>query len=77
MSQEKAKSSWGARPSKKKTESPAAVQDQFVNGGKGGMARLNVQIPKTLHTRVKVRCAMEERDIKDVVIELLEKRFPE
>jgi hypothetical protein len=78
MPQEKAKSSWGARPSKKKTEPPSSAdQDQFVNGDKGKSARLNVQIPKTLHTRVKVRCAMEERDIKDVVIELLEKRFPE
>ena len=78
MSQGKAKSNWGARPSKKKTEMetlPAA--DRFVNGGQEKMARLNVQIPKTLHTRVKVRCAMEERDIKDVVTELLEKRFPE
>jgi hypothetical protein len=75
MSQEKAKNSWGARPSKK-AETPS-VADQFVNGGKERMARLNVQIPKMLHTRVKVRCAMEERDIKDVVIELLEKRFPE
>ena len=68
--------SWGQRPSTKKT--PAAADlDKFVSGGKEETVRLNVEIPKTLRARVKARCAMECRDIKDVVIELLEKRFPE
>jgi hypothetical protein len=72
-------SSWGNRPSKKKVAAAPAVAalDKFVNGGKEETARLNVEIPKALRARVKARCAMEGREIKDVVIELLEKRFPE
>jgi hypothetical protein len=80
MSQQTAKSSWGARPSKKGTAAaPATVAtlDKFVNGRKEETARLNVEIPKALRARVKARCAMEGREIKDVVTELLRQRFPE
>lgn len=77
MSQQTA-NSWGTRPSKKKGDAPSvAALDQFVSGGKEETARLNVEIPKALRARVKARCAMEGREIKDVVTELLEKRFPE
>ena len=48
-----------------------------MSGGKEETARLNVEIPKALRARVKARCAMEGREMKDVVTELLEKRFPE
>ena len=51
--------------------------DKFVSGGKVETARLNVEIPKVLRARVKSRCALEGREIKDVVIELLVQRFPE
>ena len=51
--------------------------DKFVSGGKVETARLNVEIPKALRARVKSRCALEGREIKDVVIELLVQRFPE
>jgi hypothetical protein len=80
MSQQTANSSWGARPSKKNVATaPAAVAtlDKFVNGGKEETVRLNVEIPKVLRARVKARCAMEGREIKDVVLELLQQRFPE
>jgi hypothetical protein len=80
MSQQTPNSSWGHRPSKKNLETtvPAAVAtlDKFVNGGKEETARLNVEIPKALRARVKARCAMEGREIKDVVRELLQQRFP-
>lgn len=70
--------SWGERPSKKKVTEQVAVAtlDKFVNGGQQDMVRLNVEIPKTLRARVKARCALEGREIKDVVTELLEQRFP-
>lgn len=79
MSQQTA--SWGQRPSSKKPSaaaapSPAAL-DQFVTGGKGQTKRLNVEIPAALHARVKAGCAMQGREIRDVVTELLEQRFPE
>jgi hypothetical protein len=80
MSQQTANTSWGSRPSKKNTAAaPATVAtlDKFVNGGQEETARLNVEIPKALRARVKARCAMEGREIKDVVTELLQQRFPE
>ncbi len=67
-------SNWGSRPSKKRALAPDAL-DKFVSG-KGETARLNVEIPGDLRARVKAACALEGRDIKDVVVELLEKRFP-
>jgi hypothetical protein len=80
VSQQTANSSWGASPSKKSVAAaPGAVAtlDKFVNGGKEETVRLNVEVSKALRARVKVRCAMEGREIKDVVIELLQQRFPE
>ena len=80
MSQPTVNTSWGQRPSSKKAPSggPAVADlDKFVSGGKEETARLNVEIPKALRARVKARCAMEGREMKDVVTELLEKRFPE
>ena len=68
---------WGQRPTKSKKASPAAAKlNSFVNGGKR-TKRLNVEIPAALHTRLKAACALEEREIRDVVMELLEQRFPE
>lgn len=70
---------WGQRPTTKKPAAGAGAADldKFVNGGKEETVRLNVEIPKTLRARVKAKCAMEGREIKDVVIELLQQRFPE
>jgi hypothetical protein len=65
--------SWGERPSKK---GAAADVEQFVRG-KPATKRLNVEIPAALHARVKARCALEGREMREVVIELLEQRFPE
>jgi hypothetical protein len=74
MSQQPA-NSWGRRPSSNKTLT-AADLDNFVSGLKEETVRLNVEIPKALRARVKAGCAMEGREIKDVVIELLTRRFP-
>jgi hypothetical protein len=70
---------WSRRPTSRKsaeTSPNVAALDKFVNGGKEEVVRLNVEIPKSLRARVKAGCAMEGREIKDVVIEWLEKRFP-
>jgi hypothetical protein len=77
MSQQTA--SWGQRPSTKKPPAAPAPADldKFVSGGKGQTKRLNVEIPAALHARVKAGCAMQGREIRDVVTELLEQRFPE
>jgi hypothetical protein len=72
---------WGKRPSKKaEDQKPATkVLDSFVNPAAAPKPtkRLNADIPATLHARVKAGCAMEGRDITEVLIELLASRFPE
>jgi hypothetical protein len=72
-----AASSWSKRPTTKKPPSQVAGLDSFVTGRSQETARLNVEIPKALRARVKSRCALEGKDIRDVVTELLEQRFPE
>jgi hypothetical protein len=63
MSQNGVKRGKGERPSKK------AKVDPLLDGEN---VRLNVEIPKTLRARLKAWCAMEDREIKDVVRERLE-----
>jgi hypothetical protein len=65
MSKDHAKRGKGERPDKK------AKAD--LNGK---TARLNVEIPLALRIRVKAWCAAEDREIKDVIREVLEKHFP-
>ena len=71
--------SWGQRPSKK-TEAAAPSKnalDSFVNPGKGQtLKRLNLNIPASLHARIKAQCALEGRDMTEALIEMLEARFP-
>lgn len=75
--------SWGAKPSKKIQQAPAAAAaaalDAFVGGDSKAKLtkRLNADIPIGLHARVKAGCALEGREMTDVLIELLEQRFPE
>ncbi len=69
---------WGTRPSKKTaTPTEASALDKFVNPESNKSSkRLNAQIPADLHARIKAQCAMEGRDMTEVLIELLEARFP-
>jgi hypothetical protein len=67
---------WGQRPSARPVAQvgpPAA--DNFVQGAKGATIRLNLNIPRTLHTHVKSQCALQGRNMTDVIIELLESHF--
>lgn len=67
---------WGTRPARI-PRGKAVALDAFVrDSNKGKTKRLNAEIPAALHARVKSGCALEERDITQIVIELLEKRFP-
>lgn len=40
------------------------------------MKRLTIDIPPTLHTRIKVECAQRQKKIADIVRQLLEQEFP-
>ena len=68
---------WGKRPTTKKEEPKpvdTAALDKFVNGdgAKGKTARLNAEIDADLRARFKSRCALQKREIKDVLAELIE-----
>lgn len=68
---------WGSRPARGPRNRADAL-DAFVRARDGGRTkRLNAEIPAALHARVKSGCALEGRDMTQVVIELLEQRFPE
>ena len=76
MSREMPSGKWGSRPARE-PKNRAAALDAFVRAkDKGGTKRLNAEIPAALHSRVKSACALEGRDMTQVVIELLEQRFP-
>ena len=69
-------SEWGSRPARGPRKKADAL-DAFVRErDEGKTKRLNAEIPAALHARVKSSCALEGRDMTQVVIELLEKRFP-
>ena len=42
----------------------------------GPTKRLTVDIPEDLHRRIKVSCAMNDKQITDVVHDILAKEFP-
>ena len=71
---------WGKRPTKQRggREKLLDELDGFVdpNPKDNKTKRLNADIPAELHTRVKAGCAVEGKGITQVLIELLEKRFP-
>jgi hypothetical protein len=48
--------------------------DQWVSGEP--MKRLTIDIPLSLHQRVKSRCALQGEKMADVLRGLLEQRFP-
>ena len=69
---------WGKKPAHKKAVVPATTLDNLVMGQKTVQTRrLNLNIPSSLHTRIKAQCAMEGRDMTEALIEILEARYPE
>lgn len=68
---------WGKRPVAKETESTPSL-DAFVkgNGAADTTSRFHCILPSELHKRVKAACATQGTSMTDVVVELLEARFP-
>lgn len=50
------------------TEAPAAPVEK--------MKRLTIDVPLSLHSRMKAACALRETKMADVVRDLLEREFP-
>ena len=71
---------WGKRPTKQRggREKLLDKLDGFVdpNPQDNKTKRLNADIPAELHARVKAGCALDGKGITQVLVELLEKRFP-
>ena len=76
---------FSAKPSSS-SSSPQSVVDQaaidaWVNNEKPEIAepvkRFTFEVPLSLHKRIKMRCAAQDRQMADVLRELLEKHFPE
>jgi hypothetical protein len=65
--------------SKPKQDPPVPLNaDAWVNGGQsdGPMKRLTIDVPVTLHNRVKSQCAARGLKMADEIRALLEKHFP-
>lgn len=71
--------SWGKKPAAaQKAIAPATDIDRLVTGQQPVVTRrLNLNIPATLHARIKAQCAIEGRDMTEALIEMLEARYPE
>lgn len=66
---------------KRPTASPAANIDNWVAAqgaepSREQMKRFTIDVPVSLHKRVKSQCAMQNLVMADVIRELLEQRFP-
>jgi hypothetical protein len=58
---------------------PVAI-DAWVNNEKAPITepvkRFTFEVPLSLHKRIKMRCAEQDRQMADVIRELLDKHFP-
>jgi hypothetical protein len=64
------------RPSK---ATPASADSWVANRageGREPTKRLTIDVPVSLHKRIKSQCVAEDAVMADVIRELLEKRFP-
>jgi hypothetical protein len=68
------KVAFGGKPEKK----PAALDaEAWVESGQGeATKRFTIDVPESLHRRIKAQCAERGSKMADVVRELLEKHFP-
>ena len=74
----KAPVNWGTKPTARPpaVSAGAAPADSFVVGAKGAIIRLNLNIPRPLHARIKSQCALQGRNMTEAIMELLETHFP-
>lgn len=68
----------GAKPTKAKSEASA---DDWVekraSASQEVMKRLTIDVPASLHGRIKAQCALRGEKMADAIRALLEERFPE
>ncbi len=67
----------GAKPTKVAGE--VASAEQWVESGKTqtqGMKRFTIDVPESLHRRIKLQCAAQGLKMADEIRALLDKHFP-
>jgi hypothetical protein len=52
------------------------VEDRTPGGGGERMKRLTIDVPLSLHVRIKAQCALRGTKMADEIRALLEERFP-
>ncbi|CDH45385.1 hypothetical protein [Candidatus Contendibacter odensensis] len=65
----------GVKPATARAEVPQ-IDEWVKNRETENMKRLTIDIPFSLHTRIKSQCALRGVKMADQVRELLEKQFP-
>jgi hypothetical protein len=70
------KVTFGARPQPKEQPADAEAWVERRTGPEENM-RMTFDVPKSLHRRVKAGCALQGVTIRDKVLELLMREFPE
>ena len=55
---------------------PPATADEWV-GQKPKLKRLTIDVPETLHRRIKAACAVRGETMNDALLRLVESGFPE
>ncbi|MDS4040250.1 MAG: hypothetical protein RKP20_03655 [Candidatus Competibacter sp.] len=69
------KVSFGTRPSAARAGDAAKADDWVNNRDAVAMKRLTIDVPASLHARIKSQCAIRGVKMADEVRELLEKHF--
>jgi hypothetical protein len=70
------KVSFGGKPSAANSNADAWVENREIELAKEPMKRLTIDVPLSLHKRIKSQCVMQELVMADVIREMLEQRFP-
>lgn len=70
------KVTFGATPAPK-TEAPANAEQWIDSRTTEETKRLTLEIPKSLHARIKAYCAIQGVSMKDDIIEGLYQRYPD
>lgn len=70
------KVTFGPKPTPKPTE-PASADQWVENRTNEAMKRLTIDVPASLHTRIKATCALRGIKMADEIRHLLEAHFSE
>ena len=62
------------RPAKRQTEADSWIRDRSAQEP---IKRLTLDLPASLHARVKAKCAMEGTTMRAMLMDFLERKYPD